>query len=123
METGFNDHEVMEIIRVCALMGAQSAGYTIVRLNGDVETIFSDWLALAMPDRKDKVLNKVASCHGGTLGDSRFGKRMRGEGKFAEIIRSQFKLAVSKHMGSAAPIVLNTELFYKHRTPQLLIDF
>ena len=31
---GINEHEVMEIIRLSALMGATKAGYTIVRLNG-----------------------------------------------------------------------------------------
>lgn len=120
---GVNEHEVMEIIRICALMGAQSAGYTIVRLNGDVETIFADWLSLAMPDRKAKVLNKIASCHGGKVSDSRFGTRMRGDGKVAQVIRDQFKLAVKKHMGATSPVVLNTSLYEKYRSPQLLLDF
>lgn len=120
---GINDHEVMEIVRICALMGARTAGYTIVRLNGDVETIFSDWLSLSYPDRKEKVLSKISSCHGGQVNDSRFGKRMRGEGKIAEIIRDQFKLAVAKYMNAEPPLVLNTELYEKYRSPQLLIDF
>ena len=120
---GINDHEVMEIVRISALMGAQGAGYTIVRLNGDVETIFSDWLSVVMPDRKDKVLGKIASCHGGKTSDSRFGTRMRGEGKIAQIIRDQFRLAVSKYMGDAKPSPLNTDLYQWHRSSQMLIDF
>lgn len=120
---GINDHEVMEIIRICSLMGAMAAGYTIVRLNADVETIFSDWLSLTFPDRREKVLGKIASCHGGKVGDSRFGKRMRGEGKIAEIIRDQFKLAVSRYLGNQSSVVLNTDLYDRRRSPQLLIEF
>lgn len=120
---GINEHEVMEIVRLSALMGAQSAGYTIVRLNGDVETIFRDWLSMTMPDRQEKVMKKIADCHGGRPGDSRFGARMRGEGKIAEIIRDQFKLAVNKYMPEGSPVNLNTQLYEKYRTPQMRIDF
>ena len=76
-----------------------------------------------MPDRKEKVLNKIASCHGGKVSDSRFGKRMRGDGKLAEVIRDQFKLAVKKHMGDVPPVLLNTSLYEKNRSAQLLLDF
>jgi DNA repair photolyase len=120
---GINEHEVMEIVRICALMGAQKAGYTIVRLNGDVETIFVDWLDRSFPDRKDKVLHKISSCHGGRVGDSRFGARMRGEGKIASIIRDQFHLAVNKYMPPIPTPSLNTELFERRRNPQILLDF
>jgi DNA repair photolyase len=120
---GINDHEIMEIIRISALMGARSAGYTVVRLNGDIETIFRDWINQVMPDRAEKVLGKIAHCHGGKPGDSRFGLRMRGEGKIAEIIRDQFQLAVRKYLPDNSPISLNTVLYDKHRNPQMLIDF
>ncbi|NND34480.1 MAG: PA0069 family radical SAM protein [Saprospiraceae bacterium] len=120
---GINEHEVMEIVRIASLMGASKAGFTIVRLNGDVETVFSDWLERSLPDRKEKVLNKIASCHGGKVGDSRFNTRMKGEGKIAQVIRDQFKLAVNKYMPGDTRPALNTDLYERYRNPQMLLDF
>ncbi len=120
---GINEHEIFEIVRVCALMGAGHAGYNMVRLNGDVETIFGEWLEHHYPDRKDKVMNKIADCHGGQVSDSRFGTRMRGEGEVANVIRAQFKLAVSKFLGQNLRPRLNVELFDQLRNPQMLFEF
>ncbi len=120
---GLNDHEVIEIVRIAGLMGATKAGYTILRLNGDVGSIFQDWMGKAYPERSTKVLAKVAECHGGQLNDSRFKTRMRGEGKVAQIIRDQFKLAVSKYIDESSRSGLDTELYLKHKQPQMLLDF
>lgn len=90
---GLNDHEILALAEKVSEMGALSMGSTIVRLNGDVAEIFEDWIRKAMPDRADRVLNRIKDCHGGKLNDNRFGTRMRGEGNIAEIIHQQIKLA------------------------------
>ena len=36
-----------------------------------------------MPYRAEKVLHQIENCHGANLNDSRYGSRMRGEGKIA----------------------------------------
>jgi DNA repair photolyase len=95
---GLNDSEIPAIIKRSAEAGASSAAYTIVRLNGSIGPIFEDWIREAFPDRADKVLSQIADCHGGQLSDSRFGTRMRGEGKFAEAISNLFKMSLRKHM-------------------------
>jgi len=59
--------------------GALSIGHTIARLNGAIGQIFSDWIKKVMPDRADKVLSQIESCHVGSLNDSRYGTRMRGK--------------------------------------------
>ena len=123
MIPGLNDHEILEIIRVSSLMGATQAGYTIVRLNGDVAPIFSDWLEKTYPDRAGKVLNKIADCHGGQLNDSRFKLRMRGQGNFAKMIRDQFKLAEEKYMPKRETSMPDRSLYFKHKQPQLKLDF
>ncbi|WP_210486076.1 PA0069 family radical SAM protein [Rufibacter aurantiacus] len=92
---GLNDHEVPAILEASAAAGALSAAYTIVRLNGAVGETFEDWIHKAYPDRANKVLNQIKACHGGTLNDSQFGRRMAGEGRWAETIQALFK--VSKH--------------------------
>ena len=89
---GLSDHEVPKILKAIAENGAQRAGYTIVRLNGAIGPIFEDWLQKNYPDRADKVWHMIQSCHGGSVNDSRFGDRMRGDGKIAQMISDTFKL-------------------------------
>ncbi|PRY04279.1 DNA repair photolyase [Pontibacter ummariensis] len=95
---GLNDSEIPAILKAAAEAGASNAAYTIVRLNGSVGPIFEDWIRQAFPDRAEKVLKLVADCHGGQLHDSRFGTRMHGEGKFAELIARLFKVSKQKYM-------------------------
>jgi hypothetical protein len=69
-----------------------------------------------MPDKAEKVLNLIASCHGGTLNDSRFGLRGRGEGQIAVQINEMAKLAKLKYYKDRSFPKLNRELHeqYKH---------
>ena len=101
---GLTDHEVPSILKSAADHGALSAGMTIVRLNGSVGPIFEDWVSKNFPDRAPKVLNQIRSAHGGNLNDSEFGRRMKGEGKVAEIINQLFKTAKRKYFeGKSMP--------------------
>ena len=98
---GLNNHEIPALMARAAAAGAIKAGFTMVRLNGAVADIFEAWLREAFPDRAEKVLNQIRSTHGGQLGDSRFGRRMRGEGKIATAITDLFKLSRRRHFGDA----------------------
>lgn len=93
---GLNDADMYEVLKRAREAGAFWAGYTIVRLNGAIEAIFRDWLEKNFPDKTEKVWHMIQDCHGGKVSDSRTGIRMRGEGKIAEMIRSQFKLYCHK---------------------------
>lgn len=95
---GLNSEEIPSIIKEVANRGALTAGYTIVRLNGEIKNIFHDWLYKNMPDAADKIWNQIKSCHGGQVSDSRWGKRMSGDGKEAEAIKQLFKMSVKKYM-------------------------
>jgi DNA repair photolyase len=95
---GLTDHEIPEVIKAVAERGARSAHYTIVRLNGSIGEIFTDWVQKAFPERAEKILHQIADCHGGKLNDSRFGTRMSGEGKTAEAIYNLFRIAKKKYM-------------------------
>ena len=116
---GLNDHEVFKIAEYTAKLGARSLGYTVVRLNGDIGAIFEDWIRKNFPDRADKVLNRIKEVHGGQLGDSRFGDRMRGEGNFAEIIQSQVQLARRRYFAAREVTPFNLELYEQLKHPQL----
>ncbi|MBK9012639.1 MAG: PA0069 family radical SAM protein [Saprospiraceae bacterium] len=116
---GLNDHEIFKLAEYTSGLGALSFGYTVVRLNGDIGAIFEDWVRKNLPDRADKVLNRIKDLHGGQLGDSRFGDRMRGQGNFAEIIRSQVQLARRKFFAGREAPPFNLDMFEELRHPQL----
>lgn len=120
---GINDHEIMAMAKKISELGAQSIAYTMVRLNGDVAEIFADWLHKIMPGRAQKVLNKIKSCHGGQLNDSRFGKRMSGEGRISEIVRQQVDLARRLYFADREKTGYNLDLHKRYKSAQLQFDF
>ena len=93
---GLTDHEMPRILEAAAEAGARTAGYVPLRLPFAVKDLFERWLEQHMPDRKDKVLNRIRSLRGGKLNDSNFMSRMRGEGIFAEQIRTMFDLGMKR---------------------------
>ena len=113
---GLNDADMFKVLKMAADAGAFWAGYTIVRLNGAIAEIFEDWLHKAFPDRAEKIWHHIQSCHGGKVNDSRWGTRMRGEGKIAEMIRGQFKIYCRKLGLNERTYPLNTAAF--RRPPQ-----
>ncbi len=95
---GLNSDEIPKLIEAATNAGADVAGYTMVRLNGSIKDIFTDWITKNFPDRAEKVLHQIAEIHGGEVNDSRFGTRMRGEGNISKSINQLFKMAVKKHL-------------------------
>ncbi|MEH6408354.1 MAG: PA0069 family radical SAM protein [Leeuwenhoekiella sp.] len=116
---GINSHEIFPLVKRAADCGAKSVGYTVVRLNGAIATIFEDWIRKALPDRADKVLHQIAECHDGKLNDSKFGRRMRGAGEFAEQIKIQIQLARKKYLAGREIAPLNLELHEQYKDGQL----
>ena len=108
---GLNDHEIPNVLKAIASCGALHAGYTIVRLNGAISSIFEDWLKSNFPDRFDKVWHMIQSCHGGNVNDSRFGQRMRGEGNIAKLIHDTFKLHCRLNKLNENKLKLDSSLF------------
>jgi DNA repair photolyase len=90
---GLTDHEMPAILSAAAKAGAMSAGFVPLRLPWVVAPLFEQWIEKHFPDRKDKVLNRIRSMRGGKLYDAEWGKRMRGEGIFADEIARMFEVA------------------------------
>lgn len=105
---GLNHHEIPEILKAASEHGALNAAMTVVRLNGSIGKIFEDWLRKNFPDRFDKVWNQISDLHGGNVNDSQFGRRMVGEGNFADTIHQLFRVSKRKHFAgrSMPPIDL-----------------
>lgn len=114
-----NSHEILPLAKAASEAGARSIGHTIVRLNGAIGQVFTEWITKTLPNRADKVLNQIANCHGGTLNDSRYGTRMRGEGHIAKQINDLIKMAKFKYFKGIERIPLNTELHEQYKDGQL----
>ncbi len=115
---GINSHELMGMAKTVSEHGAISFGYSIVRLNGSIGELFKEWLTKTLPDKKEKVLSLIASCHGGSISDNRFGLRQKGEGPLAMQIHASARIAKQKYFRDAQMPRLNTELYNKLKNPQ-----
>ncbi|MFW5760616.1 MAG: PA0069 family radical SAM protein [Cyclobacteriaceae bacterium] len=95
---GLTNYEIPAIIKNVAEAGALKVAYTMVRLNGEVQHIFRDWLLKNFPDRAAKVWNQIAETHGGKVNDSQWGRRLKGDGILADSIKSIFAASVKRFM-------------------------
>ncbi|THD69113.1 PA0069 family radical SAM protein [Robertkochia marina] len=116
---GLNSHEILPIAEAARDAGANSIGYTVVRLNGAVGPIFTDWVQKTLPDRAQKIISQIKECHGGQLNDSRYGVRNKGEGVIASQIQHLIRVAKNKYFNDAQSFQLNTAL-YEGRKKHLL---
>lgn len=115
---GINSHEILNLAKSASESGALSFAITVVRLNGTIGHIFTDWIKKALPSKADKVLNQIRECHGGTLNDSRFGIRGKGEGKIAEQIHNMARIAKKRYFKNKSFPKLNNELFAEYKEGQ-----
>jgi DNA repair photolyase len=115
---GINSHELLQLARTVSEKGALSFASTIVRLNGAIGILFKDWLQRTMPDKANKVLHQIESCHGGTLNDNRFGIRNKGEGVLAKQIHDLSKIAKRRYFKGRTFPKLNKELYEVYKKGQ-----
>lgn len=87
---GLTDHELPALLEAAAAAGASHAGYVVLRLPYTVKDVFFAWLDEHAPGKKARVLDRVRALRGGELNVSDWGRRMRGEGIFADQIRELF---------------------------------
>ena len=95
---GLNMSEIPAIIEAAADAGAYDISHSILRLNGAIEVLFKNWLRAVYPHKADKILSQVQATHGGKVSDSRFMKRMLGEGRVAEMVSQMVKIAKQKYL-------------------------
>ena len=119
MIPAINDMGLHDIIQAAAENGARRVNYIVVRLNGAIGGIFTDWVQKNFPDRANKVLNRIKSLHGGNLNDSQYGRRMTGEGEWAQIIKLQYQVAMKKFFPNPQPFEFDTSLYAQYRDGQM----
>jgi len=93
---GLNDDEIPAILTAAAAAGATSAGWILLRLPKPVDALFERWLGEQFPRRRERVLHRIRSCRSGAMTDAQFGRRMRGEGEYAQQIAALYGAAVRR---------------------------
>jgi len=88
-----NDDEIEAILAAAAQAGVYRAHYIFLRLPNEVQEIFEKWLHTHFAARAEHVLSLVRQANGGKKYDSRFGRRQRGRGPYAEMLGARFKKA------------------------------
>jgi DNA repair photolyase len=109
---GLADHEIPAILEEAARAGAAWAGYIVLRLPHGVKELFETWLEQHFPQRREKVLNRIRELRGGRLYDARFSVRGRGQGAWAEQLRSLFEVSRDR-LGFGGPPTLSTDAFVR----------
>lgn len=88
-----NDKDIERILEQAAQAGATRAGYQLLRLPYEVKDLFQDWLDLRYPLKAAHVMARLRDLRGGKANDPRFGSRMTGEGRYAELLGQRFEVA------------------------------
>jgi len=113
-----NDSELESILEKAAAAGAQSAGYILLRLPGEVSALFQEWLGEQYPLKAAHVMSLVRATRGGRDNDPNFGARMRGQGEVAHLISRRFAVATKRlGLGKGLP-KLDASLFRPARGAQ-----
>ena len=113
------DHEIEAIVETTAAAGARDATFIPVRLPFEVAPLFRAWLEEHYPDRARKVMGIIRDIRGGRDNDPNFSTRMRGQGVWADLIRTRFIKARKRAGFSGERLTLRTDLFRPPAGPQL----
>lgn len=108
---GLTDHEVERILSAARDAGATTASWVMLRLPREVSGLWQDWLTRHYPDRAAKVMARLREMHGGRDYDARWGHRMRGEGRYAELVAQRFRLHARRLGLDAEEPSLRCDLF------------
>ena len=116
---GLTDQEIPSLVQAAVEAGARFAGHVTLRLPHAVAPLFEQWLENHFPEKKEKVLNRLRALRGGKLYDAQFGKRMRGEGVFADQMDQMFDVACRKAGIAHNEPELSTAAFRRSAASQL----
>ena len=108
---GLNDQEIPRILEAAADAGAKYAGYVVLRLPHAVKEVFGRWLDDHAPGKKARVLDRIKALRGGELNVSDWGKRLKGEGIFADQIRDLCRITTRRLGLNEERCTLSTEHF------------
>ncbi|MBT9247077.1 PA0069 family radical SAM protein [Gemmobacter fulvus] len=114
---GLTDSELDAILAEARAAGAVAASWIMLRLPREVAPMMKDWLEARLPGRAAKIMARIREVHGGRDYDATFGKRMRGEGLWSELIAERFRLACARQGLDVAQPPLRRDLFARPAQP------
>ncbi len=118
-----NDHEIEALAKAAAAHGAATAGYIVLRLPLEVRDLFVEWLHEHYPDRAARVMRYVREVHGGRDYDPQWGKRLSGQGVYADMLRRRFVRAAKAEGLEREGSPLRTDLFKAPAAPTPQLSF
>lgn len=110
---GLTDHEMPAILAAATDAGAKRAGYVLMRLPFAVKDVFTQWLDDHEPLKKARILSRMRVLSGGKLYSSDWGKRMTGDGIFAEQLSTMFDVTTRRLGLNQEHFALSTDHFRK----------
>jgi DNA repair photolyase len=106
-----NEPEIERILEAAASAGARAAFYTVLRLPWEVAPLFRQWLHAHLPQRAERVMNRLRDMRGGRDYDADFGTRMKGSGPWADLVRQRFEKAGARFGLGRGRFELREDLF------------
>ena len=92
----FINNDMEQVLQAARDAGAERAFYTVLRLPWEVAPLFQEWLAAHFPDRAARVMARVRDMRGGRDYQAQFGRRMQGEGVWADLLAQRFAAACTR---------------------------
>ena len=120
-----NDTEIESILERAATAGARRAAWILLRLPNELRELFRHWLCEHYPDRAEHVMSLLRQASGGRDYDNRYGRRQRGQGPYADMLKQRFETA-SKQLGLNRPDArenLDVSLFRRPSGNQISLPF
>ncbi|MGQ0810614.1 MAG: PA0069 family radical SAM protein [Nitrospiraceae bacterium] len=90
---GLNEDDMPTLLTRARRAGAVEAMSTLLRLSGNVESVFLERMASAFPDRITKITNRIREVRDGRLSEGDFFKRHQGTGAYWNMIEQLFDMA------------------------------
>jgi DNA repair photolyase len=106
-----NEPELERVLERARSAGATSAFSTVLRLPWEVNPLFQQWLQTHFPERATRVMARVRDLRGGRDNDSRFGRRMSGQGVWAQLLAQRFQKATQRLGLGSDRVDLDRSLF------------
>jgi DNA repair photolyase len=107
------DRFIEQILQRSFEAGAKSAGYVLIRLPHEVAPIFKEWLDTHYPAKAAHIMSLIHQMRGGKDYDSRWGIRQSGEGEFARLLSTRFRLAKTRFGGDQGVLPLDRSQFVR----------
>ncbi len=111
------DDHLERILEEAHAAGAVFANYMVLRLPWEVAPLFRDWLETHYPERAERVMHRVQDMRGGKDYEAEFGKRMRGTGIWADLLRQRFFKTADRLGYRDNRFHLDTSQFHPPRKP------